>query len=51
MANGTKIAMASARTITTADGREAVLWDSAAPGLGLRDRPTGRKTGSITAEC
>ena len=42
MANRTKITMAGARAFVPADGREAVLWDSAAPGLGLRARPNGR---------
>ena len=44
MANRTKITMAGARAFVPADGREVVLWDSAAPGLGLRARPNGRKT-------
>ena len=44
MTNRTKITMAGARAFAAADGREAVLWDSAAPGLGLRARPNGRKT-------
>ena len=44
MGNRTKITMAGARAFASADGREAVLWDSAAPGLGLRARPNGRKT-------
>ncbi len=44
MANRTKITTARARAFAPADGREAVLWDSAAPGLGLRVRPNGRKT-------
>ena len=44
MTNRTKITEARARAFMPADGREAVLWDSAAPGLGLRARPNGRKT-------
>ena len=44
MGNRTKITMAGARGFAPADGREAVLWDSAARGLGLRARPNGRKT-------
>ena len=44
MANRTKITMAEARAFAPSGGREAVLWDSAAPGLGLRARPNGRKT-------
>ncbi len=47
MPNGTKrtkITEARARAFAAADGREAVLWDSAAPGLGLRVRANGRKT-------
>ena len=44
MTNRTKITMAGARAFAAADGREAVLWDSAAPGLGLRARANGRKT-------
>ena len=44
MTNRTKITMACARAFAAADGREAVLWDSAAPGLGLRARANGRKT-------
>ena len=44
VASKTKITEARARAFVPADGREAVLWDSAAPGLGLRARPNGRKT-------
>ena len=44
MANRTKITEARARAFVPAGGREAVLWDSAAPGLGLRVRPNGCKT-------
>ena len=51
MANKTKITMAAARAFTPADTREAVLWDSAAPGLGLRVRPNGRKTWIVHRRC
>ena len=51
MANRTKITMARARTFMPADGREAVLWDSAAPGLGLRARSNGRKTWIVHRRC
>ena len=51
MANRTKITMARARAFVPADGREAVLWDSAAPGLGLRARPNGRKTWIVHRRC
>ncbi len=44
MANRTKITEAGARAFAAADGREAVLWDSAVPGLGLRARANGHKT-------
>ena len=44
MPNKTNITDARARAFTPADGREAVLWDSAAPGLGLRVRANGHKT-------
>ena len=44
MADRTKITTARARAFMPADGREAVLWDSLAPGFGLRVRPNGRKT-------
>ncbi len=44
MADRTKITVARARAFMPADGREAVLWDSLAPGFGLRVRPNGRKT-------
>ena len=36
--------MAGTRAFAPSDGREDVLWDSAAPGLGLRARSNGRKT-------
>ena len=51
MANRTKITMAGARAFAAADGREAVLWDSAAPGLGLRARPNARKTWIVHRRC
>ena len=35
--------MRRARAFVPADGREAVLWDTAAPGLGLRAQPSGHK--------
>jgi len=40
-----------ARTFAPADGLEAVLWDSAAPGLGLRARLIGRKTWIVRRRC
>ena len=43
--------MARARAFAPADGREAVLWDSAAPGLGLRVRANGRKTWIVHRRC
>ena len=49
--NRTKITMTGARAFAAADGREAVLWDSAAPGLGLRARPNGRKTWIVHRRC
>ena len=51
MTNKTKITEARARAFAAADGREAVLWDSAAPGLGLRARPHGRKTWIVHRRC
>ena len=33
------------------DGRDAVLWDSIAPGLGMRVRPNGRKTWIVHRRC
>ena len=51
MADKTKITMAGARAFAAADGREAVLWVSAAPGLGLRARPNGRKTWIVHRRC
>ncbi|MDE0704278.1 MAG: tyrosine-type recombinase/integrase [Rhodospirillaceae bacterium] len=51
MGNKTKITEARARAFAAADGREAVLWDSAAPGLGLRARANGRKTWIVHRRC
>ena len=51
MPNKTKITMAGARAFAAADGREAVLWDSIALGLGLRARPNGRKTWIVHRRC
>ena len=51
MTNRTKITMAGARAFAAADRREAVLWDSVAPGLGLRARPNGRKTWIVHRRC
>ena len=51
MANRTKITMAGARAFAPADGREVVLWDNAAPGLGLRARANGRKTWIVHRRC
>lgn len=44
MANITKITEARAGAFVSAVGREAILWDSAALGLGLRVRSNGHKT-------
>ena len=43
--------MARARAFVPADGREAVLQDSAAPGLGLRARANGRRTWIVHRRC
>ena len=51
MTNRTKITEARARAFVPANGREAVLWDSIAPGLGLRVRPNGRKTWIVHRRC
>ena len=51
MANRTKITEARARAFVSAGGREAVLWDSAAPGLRLRVRPNGCKTWIVHRRC
>ena len=51
MTNRTKITMAGARAFALANGREAKLWDSAAPGLGLRVRANGCKTWIVHRRC
>ena len=51
MTNRTKITVARARAFAPAVGREAVLWDSIAPGFGLRVRPNGRKTWIVHRRC
>ncbi len=51
MAKGTKITMTRARAFTPADGREAVLWDNTAPGLGLRAQPSGHKSWIVHRRC
>ncbi len=51
MTNKTKITEARARAFSPAGGRGAVLWDSAAPGLGLRVRRNGRKTWIVHRRC
>ena len=51
MTNRTKITMAAARAIAPVDGRDAVLWDSAASGLGLWVRANGRKTWIVHRRC
>ncbi len=51
MTNRTKIIEARARAFGPASGRGAVLWDNAAPGLGLRVRPNGRKTWIVHRRC
>ena len=51
MANRTKITEARASALAPADGREGVLWDSAAPRLGLRVRPNGRATWIVHRRC
>ena len=51
MTNRTKITAPRARAFVPAVGREAVLWDSIAPGLGLRVRPNGRKTWIVHRRC
>ena len=47
----TQITAALARAFSPVDGREAVLWDSAVPGLGLRARANGRKTWVVRRRC
>ncbi len=51
MTNRTKITMVGALAFAPAGGREGVLWDSAALGLGLRVRPNGRKTCIVHRRC
>ena len=51
MANRAKITEARARAFAPADGCEAVLWDRAAPRLGLRARANGRKTWIVHRRC
>ena len=51
MAKGTKITMTRARVFTSADGREAVLWDITTPGLGLRAQPSGHKSWIVHRRC
>lgn len=51
MKNRTKITNEEARAFMPKDGRESVLWDTTAPGLGLRFRPRGRKTWIVHKRC
>ena len=51
MASKKRITDARARAFGHATGREAVLWDTEAPGLGLRARPNGRKTWIVRRRC
>ena len=51
MTNRTKITAARAGAFVPPDGRDAVLWDSIALGLGLRVRPNGRKTWIVHRRC
>ena len=51
MAKGTKITMTRACAFTLADGREAVLWDITAPGLGLRAQPSGHRSWIVHRRC
>ena len=51
MANKIRITDARARAFGHAAGREAVLWDTDAQGLGLRVRPNGRKTWIVGRRC
>ena len=51
MANKIRITDARARAFGHVAGREAVLWDTDAPGLGLRARPNGRKTWIVRRRC
>ena len=43
--------MTRAHAFRPADGREAVLWDSTAPGLGLRAQPSGHKSWIVHRRC
>ncbi|MYD22551.1 MAG: tyrosine-type recombinase/integrase [Holophagales bacterium] len=51
MASRIKITDARARAFGQAAGREAVLWDTDTPGLGLRARPNGSKTWIVRRRC
>ena len=51
MATRTETTETLARVVAAADGRDGVLWESAAPGLGLRVRPNGRKTWVVHRRC
>ena len=51
MMNRKKITEARARAFAPVEGREAVLWDSAAPGFGMRVRANGRKTWIVHRHC
>ena len=51
MVNGTKITMAKARAFMPAGEREAVLWDGAAPGPGLRTQPSGHESWIVHRRC
>ena len=51
MADRTKITEVRARAFASADGRDALLRDSAAPGLGLRVRPNGHKAWIVHRRC
>ena len=51
MANRIRITDSRARAFGHAVGRETVLWDTDAPGFGLRVRPNGRKTWIVRRRC
>ena len=51
MRNRTKFTMAGTRDFAAANEREAVLWNRAAPGLGLRVRTHGRKKWIVHQQC
>ena len=51
MTNGTRITIAGAHAFAAAEGRDAVLWDSIAPGVGLRMRANARKTWIVHRRC